>query len=99
MVACEYVAVRAEPALGRAVGCEADTIKTVHSSAAPYTIVFWQEDMEVMYPKLRLAEDNITVSVVGAHAAGTKYTGKFGYPCQSGDPLLMLPLLLLPQCC
>lgn len=41
------------------------------------------EDMEVMYPKIRLTEDNILVSVVGAHVAGTKYTGKFGYPCKS----------------
>ena len=34
---------------------------------------------KVMYPKIRLTEDNIAVTVVGAHPAGTKYTGKFGY--------------------
>ena len=46
-------------------------------------IDFSFEDMEVMYPKIRLAEDGVAVSIVGAHPAGTKYTGKFGYPVKS----------------
>ena len=41
------------------------------------------EDMEVMYPKLRLEEEGASVVVMGAHPAGTKYTGKHGYPVPS----------------
>ena len=41
------------------------------------------EDLEVMYPKIRLEEEGATVVVVGGHPAGTKYTGKFGYPVKS----------------
>jgi len=41
------------------------------------------EDMEVMYPKIRLEEEGIEVVVVGVHPKGTKYTGKFGYPIKS----------------
>jgi len=41
------------------------------------------EDMEVMYPKVRLEEEGIQVVVVGVHPKGMKYTGKFGYPIKS----------------
>lgn len=41
------------------------------------------EDMEVMYPKIRLEEEGATVLCVGAHDAGMKYTGKYGYPIKS----------------
>jgi len=41
------------------------------------------EDLEAMYPKLRLEEEGAIVTVVGAHDAGTKYTGKYGYPIKS----------------
>ena len=38
------------------------------------------EDMEVMYPKLRLEEEGVKIVVVGIHPAGMKYAGKYGYP-------------------
>ena len=41
------------------------------------------EDMELMYPKIRLEEEGATVVVVGSHEKGTKYTGKHGYPIKS----------------
>ena len=41
------------------------------------------EDLEVTFPKLRLEEEGAEVLVVGAHPAGTKYTGKYGYPVKS----------------
>ena len=41
------------------------------------------EDMEVMYPKVRLEEEGAVVTIVGAHDAGMKYTGKYGYPIKS----------------
>eukprot|EP00939_MAST-03C_sp_MAST-3C-sp1_P004588 g4588.t1 len=41
------------------------------------------EDMEVMYPKVRLEEEGVEVHIVGIHKAGIKYTGKFGYPIKS----------------
>ena len=41
------------------------------------------EDMEVLYPKMRLEEEGATVHVCGVHPAGMKYTGKFGYPVKS----------------
>jgi len=44
---------------------------------------FQFEDMEAMYPKLRLEEEGATVHVIGAHPSGTKYTGKYGYPLKS----------------
>lgn len=34
------------------------------------------EDLEVMYPKIRLEEEGAEVLIVGGHPAGTKYTGK-----------------------
>ena len=40
------------------------------------------EDMELMYPKMRLEEEGATVLVVGAHEKGMKYTGKHG-ECES----------------
>ena len=33
------------------------------------------EDMEVMYPKVRLEEEGVEVHIVGIHKAGIKYTG------------------------
>lgn len=44
---------------------------------------FQFEDMEAMYPKLRLEEEGATVHVIGSHPSGTKYTGKYGYPLKS----------------
>lgn len=41
------------------------------------------EDMEVMYPKLRLEEEGATVEIVGVHPKGQKYSGKHGYPITS----------------
>jgi protease I len=38
------------------------------------------EDLELWYPKYRLQEAGARVIVAGP-AAGTKYTGKHGYPC------------------
>lgn len=40
------------------------------------------EDLELWYPKLRLAEAGAEVVVVGPRA-GVKYAGKHGYPCVS----------------
>ena len=41
------------------------------------------EDMEAAYPMVRLAEAGAKVLLIGAHKAGTKYTGKHGYPLVS----------------
>jgi protease I len=38
------------------------------------------EDLELWYPKLRLIEAGVYVTVAGAKA-GQKYLGKHGYPC------------------
>lgn len=40
------------------------------------------EDLELMYPVLRLREEGVTVHVVG-ETAGKKYLGKYGVPCVS----------------
>jgi len=40
------------------------------------------EDLELWYPKLRLAEAGASVVVAGPRA-GTSYAGKHGYPCVS----------------
>ena len=40
------------------------------------------EDLELWYPKLRLEEAGVRVSLAGAQA-GTVYRGKHGYPCTS----------------
>jgi protease I len=40
------------------------------------------EDLELMYPVLRLREEGVTVHVVGEEA-GKKYLGKYGVPCVS----------------
>mmetsp|Transcript_14863 Transcript_14863/g.47528 ORF Transcript_14863/g.47528 Transcript_14863/m.47528 type:complete len:193 (+) Transcript_14863:67-645(+) len=44
---------------------------------------FQFEDLELMYPKMRLEEEGAEVSVMGAHPAGMKYTGKYGYAVKS----------------
>ena len=41
---------------------------------------FQFEDMEAMYPKMRLEEEGAVVTVIGGHDTNTKYTGKYGYP-------------------
>lgn len=41
------------------------------------------EDLEVTYPRIRLAEEGAKIVVIGGHPAGTKYTGKYGYPVKS----------------
>ena len=41
------------------------------------------EDLEVWYPKLRLEEAGATVTMAGSGPAGTRYSGKHGYPCVS----------------
>ena len=38
-------------------------------------IDFKFEDLEVMYPKIRLEEEGVEVHVVGVHPKGMKYTG------------------------
>jgi protease I len=38
------------------------------------------EDLELWYPKLRLQEEGVTVTVAGPEA-GKTYQGKHGYPC------------------
>src|SRR4051812_42449584 len=40
------------------------------------------EDLELWYPKLRLAEAGALVTVAGTRA-GQTYQGKHGYPCRS----------------
>lgn len=40
------------------------------------------EDLELWYPKLRLEEAGIAVTVAGPKA-GQKYAGKHGYPCRA----------------
>ena len=40
-------------------------------------IDFKFEDLEVMYPKIRLEEEGVEVHVVGVHPKGLKYTGTF----------------------
>jgi len=40
------------------------------------------EDLELWYPKLRMAEAGVTMTLAG-HDAGKRYTGKNGYPCTS----------------
>ena len=40
-------------------------------------IDFKFEDLEVMYPKIRLEEEGVEVHVVGVHPKGMKYTGTF----------------------
>uniref|UniRef100_A0A7S2DKH8 DJ-1/PfpI domain-containing protein n=1 Tax=Octactis speculum TaxID=3111310 RepID=A0A7S2DKH8_9STRA len=41
---------------------------------------FMFEDMEVMYPKIRLEEEGATVHIISSKPKGTKITGKYGYP-------------------
>jgi len=63
---------------------------------------FQFEDMEVLYPKMRLEEEGANVLIVGGHPAGMKYTGKYGYPVKSDlsvadlPPVSELDALILP---
>lgn len=41
------------------------------------------EDLELLYPRLRLLEEGAKVVLAGQEAPGTKYTGKHGYPVAS----------------
>ena len=41
------------------------------------------EDMELMYPKIRLEEEGAIVVVAGVHPSGMNYKGKHGYPLKS----------------
>ena len=41
------------------------------------------EDLELLYPRLRLIEDGAAVVLAGLDAPGTVYTGKHGYPVKS----------------
>jgi protease I len=41
------------------------------------------EDLELLYPRLRLIEAGAAVVVAGLDDAGTVYTGKHGYPIRS----------------
>ncbi|MBI3118888.1 MAG: type 1 glutamine amidotransferase, partial [Candidatus Hydrogenedentes bacterium] len=48
------------------------------------------EDLELWYPKIRLQEEGVQVTVAGPEA-GVTYTGKHGYPCVADADLdLML---------
>jgi protease I len=47
------------------------------------------EDLELWYPKLRLAEAGAEVVVAGERA-DTKYTGKNGYPCTSDASIALM---------
>jgi protease I len=44
------------------------------------------EDLELWYPKLRLTEAGVHVTVAGPQG-DTLYTGKHGYPCVSDAPI------------
>lgn len=41
------------------------------------------EDLELLYPRLRLIEEGAQVTLAGLDDAGTTYTGKHGYPVKS----------------
>ena len=45
------------------------------------------EDLELCYPRLRLIEAGAQFVMAGQEAAGTKYTGKHGYPLHSDRAL------------
>jgi protease I len=38
------------------------------------------EDLELLFPRLRLIEEGAAVTTAGLDAPGTRYTGKHGYP-------------------
>lgn len=62
---------------------------------------FQFEDMEAMYPKMRLEEEGAKVIVIGSHDKGMKYTGKHGYPLKSDASVhevdaSMLDALVIP---
>jgi len=44
------------------------------------------EDLELWYPKLRLEEENIIVTIAGPHADKV-YHGKNGYPCRADSAI------------
>ena len=50
------------------------------------------EDMELMFPKIRLEEEGATVHIVGAHDAGVTYKGKHGYPIRSDASVASLDI-------
>jgi putative intracellular protease/amidase len=58
-----------------------------HPRLAGKTVVifvdFQFEDLELMYPKIRLEEEGAKVVICGIHEAPMKYTGKYGYPITS----------------
>lgn len=41
------------------------------------------EDLELLYPRLRLVEEGAAVTLAGLDAPGTTYRGKHGYPIRS----------------
>ncbi|MCC6510422.1 MAG: type 1 glutamine amidotransferase [Pirellulaceae bacterium] len=45
------------------------------------------EDLELCYPRLRLIEAGAEFVMVGQEAAGTKYSGKHGYPLASDQTI------------
>lgn len=47
------------------------------------------EDLELWYPKLRLLEAGVHVTVAGPDAE-RKYTGKHGYPCRSDASIALM---------
>jgi protease I len=47
------------------------------------------EDLELWYPKLRLAEAGAHVTVAGPQGE-TLYRGKHGYPCRSDAPIALM---------
>lgn len=54
-------------------------------SAVPHILIFVEddyEDLELWYPKLRLLEAGVRVTIAGPKA-GHRYVGKNGYPCVS----------------
>lgn len=55
------------------------------SGVPPHILIFVEadyEDLEVWYPKLRLIEAGVRVTLAGPKA-GQRYLGKHGYPCVS----------------
>lgn len=41
------------------------------------------EDLELLYPRLRLSEEGAAVTLAGLDAPGSAYSGKHGYPVKS----------------
>jgi hypothetical protein len=55
----------------------------LHAACRPSPCLPSAREQEVTYPQKRLEEEGATVTVIGSHPAGTRYTGKFGYPVVS----------------